>query len=117
MRVFNPLPVSPISIHALTRRAAASHRNITTACWNFNPRSHEESGFCLPRYAVRDRDFNPRSHEESGPPQCICAPEILYFNPRSHEESGCRRQTRQGRISDFNPRSHEESGAIVWYIV
>ena len=33
-------------------------------------------------------DFNPRSHEESGFALRICAAEILHFNPRSHEESG-----------------------------
>ena len=44
MRVFNPLPVSPISIHALTRRAAHFSSSSRTASFDFNPRSHEESG-------------------------------------------------------------------------
>ena len=43
MRVFNPLPVSPISIHALARRATATN--------------------CFP--PPRPKDFNPRSRKES----------------------------------------------------
>ena len=55
-----------ISIHALTRRAASIRLMVCREQWNFNPRSHEESGQRYRELKQLVSYFNPRSHEESG---------------------------------------------------
>ena len=53
---------------------------------NFNPRTHEECDYYLPKVTISAGDFNPRTHEECDD---AVADDFKYgddFNPRTHEE-------------------------------
>ena len=54
-----------ISIHALTKRATKENHEHKYVCFNFNPRSHEESDKTQQVKGFSYKNFNPRSHEES----------------------------------------------------
>ena len=76
-----------VSIHAPTKGATVSERDILRSVHCFNPRSHEGSDGGRSDDVLHGTGFNPRSHE--GSDRCCPGrkPGHVSFNPRSHEGS------------------------------
>ena len=76
-----------ISIHAPTRGATDTARQVLRIPQYFNPRSHKGSDGSSPVPCITGKNFNPRSHKGSDGLYWQHCQAVTNFNPRSHKGS------------------------------